>query len=615
MSEKIEQFDFPLTDETWMYFNTRKIQPKKVLSALNDKKFEHPFYTCLVAEAMLDLKQDEGYTLVADILKTIHDNLIRGFAYYIIKDWVNCAPTLELCDHYFANFLSGVCHQNGFGVPVDGLKALKFYQKSWDDGYINACSNIGMIYQTGNGVPADQAKAYYYFDVATQKGFGIAVYNVGYALFHGLGVPKDMALSFQKMLLGAEAGCSNAYLYLGCFYHQGKVVEKDFEKAIYWFLLASENDMPYAYYFLGICYGNGDGCVQDRQKAFDYFTRAGRLGVKEARVYLSTSYIWDTDVIPPQTFKLQTITSLHRKKLRFSQVGLFALDTKGGIYISSDSKCLYFPPNSIDSTLVGEYDDYIRKLIWKRGILYVAVKNGVLETISTTQKSKLVCSTGIFQFEVCQTDSGLRIVVIDVTQLVLTCYDGDTYQKLFSHRANRAIHSLVQIAPNLLAYSMDQGIQLLGIGGQLSGDVKAFIDMPDDEMRLTSLPQQHRWATFTRDCIKIWENEYCIGKINLEKFLDRQQHDCICYPTSINGYMAVGVNCRTENWIFFIRDDEIMSVKMENIPITQLGNNNGTLVVASENSLYRFDLSGWLFPLSKALRNEEWVDLFVFTHN
>jgi TPR repeat protein len=55
--------------------------------------------------------------------------------------------------------LAGRAHEFGHGAPVDLGKALAFYERACDEGYMGGCYNVAVTVENGRGTPRDEARA------------------------------------------------------------------------------------------------------------------------------------------------------------------------------------------------------------------------------------------------------------------------------------------------------------------------------------------------------------------------------------------------------------------------------------------------------------------------
>ena len=78
------------------------------------------------------------------------------------------------------------------GYPQDDAKALEFYHRAAELGYIEAYNGIGHAYDNGRGVEFDQKKARYYWELAAMKG------NV--KARSSLGIKEELAGNFDRAI-------------------------------------------------------------------------------------------------------------------------------------------------------------------------------------------------------------------------------------------------------------------------------------------------------------------------------------------------------------------------------------------------------------------------------
>jgi TPR repeat protein len=69
-------------------------------------------------------------------------------------------------------------YQNGWGVPQDYGKALKWYEEAAAAGNTDAMINLGRLYEQGLGVAQDYGKALEWFQKALEAGNTHAMINL-----------------------------------------------------------------------------------------------------------------------------------------------------------------------------------------------------------------------------------------------------------------------------------------------------------------------------------------------------------------------------------------------------------------------------------------------------
>ena len=103
------------------------------------------------------------------------DELEEGMAAYDHGDYVKA---FELLVRFAekgmapAQCMVASMYHLGFGVPINGAEALKWYHRAAEQGYALAYNNLGSLYATGcPGVPVDREKAKECYRRAVECGF------------------------------------------------------------------------------------------------------------------------------------------------------------------------------------------------------------------------------------------------------------------------------------------------------------------------------------------------------------------------------------------------------------------------------------------------------------
>jgi hypothetical protein len=69
-----------------------------------------------------------------------------------------------------AQFNLGVCFNNGQGVAMDPVEAVKWYRKAAEQGNANAQNNLGVCFMNGHGAAKDLEEAAKWFQKAADQG-------------------------------------------------------------------------------------------------------------------------------------------------------------------------------------------------------------------------------------------------------------------------------------------------------------------------------------------------------------------------------------------------------------------------------------------------------------
>ena len=103
-----------------------------------------------------------------------------------------------------AQFMLGVMHENGLGVPQDMGSAASWYLKAAETGVASAQYNIGVFYQLGTGVAVDPAAARHWLSKAAEQGHHRAQNNLGTMYYTGGGADRDPVEALKWLTLAAE---------------------------------------------------------------------------------------------------------------------------------------------------------------------------------------------------------------------------------------------------------------------------------------------------------------------------------------------------------------------------------------------------------------------------
>ncbi len=90
-----------------------------------------------------------------------------------------------------AQFVLGLLHSDGAGVPQNYEKAFFWYHEAAQQNHIDAQYNLAHLYLSGHGVKKDLAQAIHWWHKAAENGHIRAQYNLGVAYFRGIGINQD----------------------------------------------------------------------------------------------------------------------------------------------------------------------------------------------------------------------------------------------------------------------------------------------------------------------------------------------------------------------------------------------------------------------------------------
>ena len=220
-----------------------------------------------------------------------------------------------------SRFYLGLMYDNGWGVPQDDVKAMRWYRYAVDYGnHAGAQASLGEMYEKGDGVPQDNILAYVWYYLAADNGHEKAIKDrdrvesrlspaqIAEAQYN-LGLEYRGEESEKWFRLAAEAGNINVQYELGKSLSdaaealkwlrlaaeaghvlaQIKLAEKyGGAEALKWYRRAAEMGDIEAQYNLGEMYKNGDGVPQNYRLAYMWHNVAYTRGHESAEYSLET---------------------------------------------------------------------------------------------------------------------------------------------------------------------------------------------------------------------------------------------------------------------------------------------------------------------------------------
>ena len=261
-----------------------------------------------------------------------------------IEQWIREAKA----DNVEAQYQLGICYANGYGVKIDMVKAMEYFEAAANQGHTDALYQMGNSYYYGYGVPLDYSKAVDFWEEAALRGNTRAQFQTGCCYEHGQGVDinckqaiywyqkaaeqndadaiyvlsthcyKDAEKAFELCEKAAELGNVEAQLRMGFYYDDDDFIRPNFEKALYWYTQASEQGNetaiccmaeldearekteewiheaetgdPEILLQLAECYECGIGIEHDYELAKKYYARAFEEGNREEEEDAITLY-------------------------------------------------------------------------------------------------------------------------------------------------------------------------------------------------------------------------------------------------------------------------------------------------------------------------------------
>lgn len=122
------------------------------------------------------------------------------------KDWLPLAQQNDLAAMRNVALLL----RKGLGTERDPVRALFFYERAAEAGFVPAQLNAAFMYLEGDGIPRDYKKASFWLHLSAVAGEPIAQYNLGVMFEKGLGVSRDLPRAMGWYALAARQGHSMA---------------------------------------------------------------------------------------------------------------------------------------------------------------------------------------------------------------------------------------------------------------------------------------------------------------------------------------------------------------------------------------------------------------------
>ena len=181
----------------------------------------------------------------------------------------------EVADRYH----DGCKDENGsILVEASSEKAVEWFRKAADAGYVSAQNNLGIMLGDGDGVEKNPDFALYWLKKSYRAGDQNAAQNIAIT-YRENGKFKRAIHWFIKL---ASTGDEDAILQLGIHYFWGKGLRRDYLKAIDCFQKAikgkniCEASRDNAYFYLAIAYLEGKGLPKSIPTARKLLKRANK---------------------------------------------------------------------------------------------------------------------------------------------------------------------------------------------------------------------------------------------------------------------------------------------------------------------------------------------------
>jgi len=133
----------------------------------------------------------------------------------------------------------GNLYKNGNGVVKDYVKAMYWYRKAANQGFVGAQNNLAVMYEQGLGVPKNKAEAVKWYRKAAEQYNAYAQHSIGVRYRDGDGVPQNFEEAAKWISKAAEQSHHGAFIDMGEMYWKGLGVSQNNIQAYMWWRLGA----------------------------------------------------------------------------------------------------------------------------------------------------------------------------------------------------------------------------------------------------------------------------------------------------------------------------------------------------------------------------------------
>ena len=166
--------------------------------------------------------------------------------------WLNIQPLdhkrvhdywLPLAEAGDARIISalGELYMRGRGVAQDGHKAVHWFERAIQSGFLPAHVHLVKMYAGGRGIPPDPVKKIHHLRLGAEAGRWDAVSDLAAHLLAGRDIERNPTEAFALAIRAAQEGDPESRLLVGTLYAEGLGVERSLPDAAYWLRIASDD--------------------------------------------------------------------------------------------------------------------------------------------------------------------------------------------------------------------------------------------------------------------------------------------------------------------------------------------------------------------------------------
>eukprot|EP00599_Poterioochromonas_sp_BG-1_P014828 CAMPEP_0173155992 /NCGR_PEP_ID=MMETSP1105-20130129/14477_1 /TAXON_ID=2985 /ORGANISM="Ochromonas sp., Strain BG-1" /LENGTH=961 /DNA_ID=CAMNT_0014072607 /DNA_START=128 /DNA_END=3014 /DNA_ORIENTATION=- len=179
-----------------------------------------------------------GYYYERGVIVT--KNPKKAFQFYLTCA-TQASRTSYLSTIALAEYKLGECSMSGIGVTVDVNEAVRWFEKSLEDGNVMAAFALGRYY---GGEDGDLKKSIEYYQLAAKKGYAPAQVIIASYYENGLhSFPQYPMIAFQYYKQAAEQGYAEGEYHLARCYERGIGIEKKMSEMMKYYKKAANQDL------------------------------------------------------------------------------------------------------------------------------------------------------------------------------------------------------------------------------------------------------------------------------------------------------------------------------------------------------------------------------------
>jgi uncharacterized protein len=187
-----------------------------------------------------------------------------------------------------AQYVVGLCYENGLGVDTDKGVAEEWFLKSAQTGFAPAQHEVSLLLQAKGD--AHLAEAVDWLRKSALQGFPLAQYLYSLYCEGGIGMASDPSEAFRYCLLAANRGYYPAARRAASMLEKGTGVAINLEQAFHWYYRAAELGDVDSATSVGRMYAGGVGVEKNDARALEWLQEGQKRGSPWAFLALSSVY-------------------------------------------------------------------------------------------------------------------------------------------------------------------------------------------------------------------------------------------------------------------------------------------------------------------------------------